>query len=135
MQLFFDTSAVVPLVLREAHTEAARAAWQKCDQAWAWEWMLVEAEAALTRRKANTAAWQSWRSLAGQFNLVSLDRSQLESLRAFNRTLGLRAADAAHLFVLDRLLRSLPEARLITFDHEQLTAAERLALPHSDVGV
>jgi predicted nucleic acid-binding protein len=129
MQLFFDTSAVVALVLKEAHSNAARETWSECDQAWAWDWMTVEAEAALTRRKANATAWQSWRVLSGQFNLVSLDPSSLEALCAFNRSLGLRAADAGHLFVHDRLLRTLPEAQLFTFDREQITSAQRLGLP------
>jgi len=46
--------------------------------------------------------------------------------------LGLRAADAAHLFLFDRLVIRLPELRLLTFDKEMAQAAHSLALPLDD---
>lgn len=129
LKIFFDTSAVVPLVVEEAHTFKAREVWSRCGEAWAWEWLLLEAEAALSRRKADARSWQNLRTLSGQFRLVSLSPAQFDALRAFNRPLALRAADAAHLFVCERLLGSVPELRLITFDREQAAASARLSLP------
>jgi hypothetical protein len=51
------------------------------------------------------------------------------SLRVFNRSLGLRAADAGHLYVFDQALRALPDLRLFTFDREMREAAQRLSYP------
>ena len=39
MEVFFDTSAVVPLVLREKHTQAARTHWHASTSRWAWRWL------------------------------------------------------------------------------------------------
>jgi hypothetical protein len=62
MELFWETSAVVPLVLAEPH--------------------------------------------------------DLFALRQFNRPLGLRAADAGHLFVYSRAHAANPKLEVVTFDHE-----------------
>jgi predicted nucleic acid-binding protein len=129
MNVFFDTSAVVPLVLNETHSEASKAVWEKTATAWAWEWMRVEGEAALIRRVTTAPSWNMWRVVLGEFRLLGLTSTLHVSLCAFNRGVGLRAADAAHLFVFDRLLAHVPDARLLTFDEEMATAAGSLGLP------
>lgn len=35
MQAFFDTSAIVPLLIREPHSDDAQAAWRETAAAWA----------------------------------------------------------------------------------------------------
>lgn len=129
MRIFFDTSAVVPLLLREERSDAAHQYWAACDEAWAWDWLTIEAEAALVRQKADRDAWTAWRQVSTALTLCEFTSEHIEQLRAFNRTLGLRAADAAHLFLFDRLVPHLPDIQLLTFDKEMAQAADTLALP------
>ena len=128
MDTFWDTSALVALLLREPHTAAAQAAWRKTARAWAWRWAALEAESALLRRKAPPEAWEAWARLCGALRLVELDDPQLDALRAFNRALGLRAADAAHLFVCQRAAEAIPGLRLVCHDAEMTRAARRIGL-------
>jgi len=125
---FFDTSAILPLVLPEEHSQSMRGAWPTFSERWAWSWILVEGEAALTRQKADVAAWQEWNRIARSLTLVELDPKDHASLRAFNRSLGLRAADAGHLFLCDRLQRVLDDLHLVTFDREMNHAAKRCSM-------
>ncbi len=129
MDTFFDTSAVVPLLLAEPHSNHANTAWTATDRAFAWTWLRVETEAALVRRKAKPAAWKNWRRLAGFFDFLSFPDSDLAALCEFNRTLGLRATDAGHLFVFERLHQARPAVALATFDKEMAAAADALRLP------
>jgi predicted nucleic acid-binding protein len=129
MRIYFDTSAVVPLLLDEERSIAARKIWATCEEAWAWEWLTIETEAALVRQKGNRDAWALWRQVSNAFTLCELASAHIAQLRAFNRTLGLRAADAAHLFLFDRLVTRLPDLQLLTFDREMAQAADTLALP------
>ncbi len=129
MNIFFDTSAVVPLLLNETRSKAALRCWAECEQAWAWNWLLIETEAALVRQGADPTAWAAWRQISNGFTLCELNASRLSELRAMNRTMGLRAADAAHLFLFDRLACRIPGLALLTFDKEMAQAAEALALP------
>jgi uncharacterized protein with PIN domain len=97
MHLFLDTSAVIPLLLQEPHTSGALNAIAQADRLFAWRWMQVEAEAALTRRRASPAAWSEWRQLASTLHWLELSEAALPALCAFNRPLRLRAADAERL--------------------------------------
>lgn len=98
MELFFETSAVVPLLLEEPHTEKACEVWSKAKRVWAWRWLQFETEAALSRRKAPAVAWQKWHQVSSVFGWLDIDDRQYSQLRFFNRTLRLRAADAGHLY-------------------------------------
>jgi predicted nucleic acid-binding protein len=129
MKLFCDTSAVVPLVLREAATDTLWQVKQQATELWAWGWLRIELEAALARRRANSQAWISWSRLAPELCWVDLQTDQHDTLCAFNRGLALRAADAGHLFVFDRLLAEMPDLELLTLDAEMAAAARRLGLP------
>jgi len=129
VRVFFDTSAWVPLLLREAATENMRTAKKQVSEIWAWEWMRVETEAALTRRKATPQSWIVWKELQTEVSWVDLDSDQTDSLCSFNRALGLRAADVGHLFVFDRLFAELPDLVLLTLDGEMAAAARRIGLP------
>lgn len=67
--------------------------------------------------------------LKGEVSWVDLQPDQTNTLCAFNRALGLRAADAGHLFVFDRLFSELPDLELLTLDAEMAAAARRIGLP------
>lgn len=127
MEAFFDTSAIVPLLIQEPGSAKACEVWKSTKVAWAWEWALVETEAALVRRRSPSEAWAQWRSLSRRIQFLRLD-GELSEVSEFNRLLALRAADAGHLFVCDRLARRKQHVRLVTFDTEMQAAAERLGL-------
>jgi uncharacterized protein with PIN domain len=75
---FFDTSAIVPLILREPHSQAARTAWETAEECFAWKWLKVETEAALVRRKASAPAWQLWRTIEASMSWVEPDGDWIE---------------------------------------------------------
>jgi len=129
MRVFFDTSAIVPLVLAETYSEAMRSSWPDFTERWAWSWLVVEAEAALVRQKADVDAWAGWSRVTRSLNLIELNPRDHPALRAFNRGLGLRAADAGHLFLFDRLAREIDDMQLVTLDREMSHAAKDLAMP------
>ncbi|HKK18172.1 MAG TPA: type II toxin-antitoxin system VapC family toxin [Opitutales bacterium] len=128
MRVYFDTSAIIPLVLAEPHSEAMRSSWPEFTERWAWSWLVIEAEAALVRQNADADAWAEWSRVARSLNLIELNPRDHGALRAFNRGLGLRAADAGHLFLFDRLARELDGLQLVTLDREMSEAAENLAM-------
>ena len=128
MHLFFDTSAVVPLLLKEPGSKAARDAYLAGDAFYAWSWMRVETEAALIRRRADAVTWRDWRSLQRSFTWLGFPESMTVEVCSFNRELGLRAADAGHLFVLEKAAAVVPEIQLVTFDKEMTSAAKSLEL-------
>lgn len=129
MRVYFDTSAVIPLVLAEKHSESVRGAWPDMTERWAWSWLVVEAEAALARQRADADAWGEWSRVFRSLNLVELNPRDHAALLAFNRGLGLRAADAGHLFLYNRLSREIDGLQLLTFDREMSQAARELAMP------
>ena len=128
MNTFWDTSAIVALLLQEPNTSAAQAAWATSTRPWAWRWAVIETEAALARRAAPPEAWTQWAALLDTLHLRDLEPDRWDALRAFNRGLRLRAADAAHLFVFERAGAAIPGLRLITFDQELTDAARRMGM-------
>jgi predicted nucleic acid-binding protein len=129
MQLFWETSAVVPLVFAEPHSPEAERARAATSRAFAWPWMQVEAEAALLRRNATPAHWENLARLMSAFVWLDMEPHDLFALRQFNRPLGLRAADAGHLFVYSRAYAAIPKLEFVTFDEELRIAVIRCALP------
>lgn len=129
MDSFWDTSAVVALLLREPNSAAAHRAWSRTARPWAWRWLVIETEAALSRRKAPPEAWTQWAAMLESFRLLDLEGDRWDALRAFNRALHLRAADAAHLFVFERASTAIPGLKLVAFDAELAGAARRIGLP------
>ncbi len=126
MFCFFDTSAIVPLLLEEPNSEVATGLWLQATERYAWQWLRVETEAALVRRKASLASWESWRGLETSVHWVEPEEGWMKNLRLFNRGLGLRAADAGHLFLMEQCVAHQPTLRLVTLDREmQMAAATR----------
>lgn len=129
MLAFFDTSAVVPLLLREPHSQSAGKIWEETSDRYAWQWLRVETEAALMRRTAPPGAWQQWRIIETAVHWLEPEQGWMEHLRSFNRGVGLRAADAGHLYVFEQSLRGMPALQLITYDKEMRGAATKRGLP------
>ena len=130
--LFFDTSAVLPLLIEESQTQLLQEIWRDCSEAWAWQWLRMEAEAALSRRHSTPQGWTAWRYLAKQFHFAKIDPQHDTNLCAFNRALKLRAADAGHLYVCDKLFSAVPDLLLLTMDKEMADAARRIGIPTHD---
>lgn len=53
----------------------------------------------------------------------------MKPLREFNRGIGLRAADAGHLYAMEQCQAGIPQLQLITFDQEMRRAAIHRGLP------
>lgn len=126
--LFWDTSALLPLMVKESFSPVVRKIWAEHDSFHAWDWVLVEVDAALIRRKAGHEIWQDWRNVQKRLCLYSLENKDIQTLRTLNRGIGLRAADAGHLFLFHTLVHSISDMALLTFDREMATAAQRLGL-------
>lgn len=129
MDVFWDTSGMVALLLQEPGTIAAQKAWGKTSRPWCWRWLQVETEAALARRRASATAWANWRTVAMHLTCLDLEASLWSALRAFNRPLRLRASDAGHLFVFERAISAVPSLSLFTLDSEMSRAAKGIGLP------
>lgn len=128
MQAYIDTSAVIPLILQEPHSPSAISVQQQIETGWAWKWMRVEAEAALIRRKAPPEAWRVWHTLAQRIQWLDAGSDFDEGVCTFNRSIGLRAADAGHLLVCDRAMAVIPSLVLFSFDEEMRAAAQRIGI-------
>jgi predicted nucleic acid-binding protein len=128
MPAFLDTSAVIPLLVEERHSVSAQKSWERFDEFYAWEWMRVEAEAALSRRKVGSETWNQWRKIEAMIGWLEPPVGWQERLCLFNRSLRLRAADAGHLYVMEQAGRVIDELTLVTFDEEMRAAAINLAL-------
>lgn len=128
MKTFFDTSAIVPLIFREPHSAQARKIWEASTLRTGWEWLRAEAESALCRRRADAAAWTLWRIIEGSVNWVEPEGPWLDALKSFNRGVGLRAADAGHLYLMEQCSAGIPDLVLATFDGDMASAAGRRGL-------
>ncbi len=125
MKAFFDTSAIVPLIFQEPHSTKATQAWCNSTLRLGWEWLRVEAEAALVRRRGNPAAWNLWRRVEAGVHWIEPEGEWLDRLKTFNRGVGLRAADAGHVYLMEGCAAALPDLVLITFDLEMAEAAKK----------
>ena len=72
MEVFFDTRVIVPLLIEEPGSAKAVEVWKSTGVAWAWEWALVETEAALVRRRSPSEAWAQWRGLSRRILFLRL---------------------------------------------------------------
>lgn len=129
MKLFYDTSAWIPLLIEEPSSERMWNVKLQTHEIWAWRWMQVETEATLVRRKATPEVWRLWQLLKGEVAWVDLAPERTDALCMFNRALGLRAADAGHLFVFVRLFAQIPDLQFLSLDLELCEAAHRIAVP------
>ena len=125
MDCFWDTSAVVPLILREVHTPPAVTIYQQGVTFFAWDWMQLETEAALSRRQAQRQEWETWGKIRALFQWVHLPPNEWAEIQKCNRSWRLRAADAAHLYAFRRVFSIRPDLRLVTFDEEQRALASK----------
>lgn len=116
--LFWDTSAVIPLVFREPNSILAMEASGSSSQNYAWNWLKIEAHAALARRNATDAQTDHLRRLLDAILFIDIPPDKTNELCDINRKWKLRAADAAHLFCFQQAALVLPDLRFVCFDDE-----------------
>lgn len=125
---FWDTSAILALVLEERHSASAQEASATARDSYAWSWLRVEAHAGLARRKAGPEQWETLLAVLDAIRYVDIDASQLDSLCRANREWQLRASDAGHLFCFQQASFVLPDLELVCFDEEIAAAATKAGL-------
>jgi uncharacterized protein len=132
---YFDTSAIVPLVIDEPGTATAGRLWDTADRIVTIRLTRVEARAALARgtRLGRLVTRQLQRAttgldnLFGQLDLVEIDDDLTERAGDLAEAHALGPCDAIHLAAALRLGRD--EAILVTGDRELVSAASASRLP------
>jgi predicted nucleic acid-binding protein len=122
---FWDTSAVIALISKDAFASAAVQAMNSAEEYWAWEWLQIEAESALRRRRSGSSEFKDLNTLLNQFQFLSLDSNDFPEIRAILDSHRLRSADAGHLFCLRKAHRLFPRIQFVCFDQELNQAARK----------
>ncbi|MDR2254154.1 MAG: type II toxin-antitoxin system VapC family toxin [Bifidobacteriaceae bacterium] len=104
MIVYFDTSAIVPIVVAEPSSEICRRLWEHADQRVSCGLAYVEVGAALaaaerqgrlaTRQRAD--AWLSFEAIWPDVHVVELTAGLASRAVRFAQSLALRAYDAVH---------------------------------------
>jgi predicted nucleic acid-binding protein len=128
MNLFWDTSALLSLILDEPDSASAQSAWERSDIDYAWRWLAVEAVSGLARRGARPGQWDKLQEVLDDIRFVDISPSDVHSLCRENRDWELRAADAGHLHVFRKMGQVMPDLELVSFDREMKAVAKRLGL-------
>jgi predicted nucleic acid-binding protein len=120
---FWDTSALISLLIEERHSAIARKAMESGGLYLAWEWVRLEAYSALTRRGATIAEFKALANLLTLFQFLSLDAGDYPDIQTILQKHRLRTADAGHLFCLKKAKKFKPDVVFICFDDELAKAA------------
>ena len=139
MIAYFDTSAIVPLLVEEGGTIAAREMWLGADRLASVRLARVEARAALaqasrTGRISSEHLRSSTQDLEGlflQLDLVDVDDTLVRQAAELAEAHALRAYDAVHLAAA---LQVEPDLVLVAGDRALLTAAESVGVMVAAVG-
>ena len=129
MVLFWDTSAVLAMVVQEPHSAAAQQAAGQATQSYAWRWLEVEAAAGLARRRATAAQWRGLERILAALAYADIPSARFADIARENRDWRLRAADAGHLFCFRQLSTVFPGIQMVCFDSEICAAVSAAGLP------
>ena len=121
---FWDTSALVSLLFQERHTPLALKARDSGKRCIAWDWLQVEVQAAIHRRRGAQEMLRSMKLMLDQFQFFSVFPDDHQAIGRLLEKHRLRAADAGHLFCLKQAKKMNPEIQFICFDDELNKAAE-----------
>lgn len=140
MIAYFDTSAVVPLLIAESGSSEAGRLWDDADRVVSASIMLAEARAALaqalrlgrmTAAELDTAKGEFAR-LVEEIDFVETTRSILTSAGDVAEQYGLRAYDATHLAAALRLADD--DIVVVAGDRDLLRAARQAGLAVAPIG-
>ncbi len=134
MIVYFDTSAVVPLVIEEPSTDLCVRLWNDASRVAASRLLYPEARAALTRaerlrritKRQHTSAVTELDSILLQLDHIELTAAVAASAGSIAHEYGLRGFDAVHLATAATLAD--PELVVATGDAELAAAAGRFGL-------
>ena len=134
MIAYFDTSAIVPLVVDEPGTAAAGRIWDTSDRVVSTRLARVEARAALAQatragrlnRRQLARAKHGLDTLLEQLDVVEVDDELIRSASELAETRALRAYDAVHLAAALRL--ETDDAVMVAGDRALITAAQASGL-------
>ncbi len=121
---YWDTSALIGIVFQESHTPAALKARDEGKRWLGWDWMQIEAHAAVARRGGKSADFKSLRLLLDQFEFLSFGRGEYPDLMKILGKHRLRSAGAGHLFCLLKAKKLVRDLAFVCFDAELNRAAE-----------
>lgn len=134
MNAYFDTSAIVPLLVAEAGTARARRLWDEADRVLSARLVYPEGRASLAqaRRVARLTAAQ-WRAAVRAFDdhceqldLVEIDETLARQAGDLAEAHGLRGYDAVHLAAADRV--NVADLVFVAGDRTLLRAATSIGL-------
>ena len=140
MIAYFDTSAIVPLLVDEGGTIAAREIWLGADRVASLRLAQVEARAALAQASRTgrisaeqlRSSTQDLEDLFVQLDLVNVDETLVRKAAELAEVQALRAYDAVHLAAALQVIE--PDLVLVAGDRALLTAAESVGVMVAAVG-
>lgn len=141
MIAYFDTSAIIPLVLKEPASAVARQAWDHADKIVSVHLLYAEGRAALARgqRMGRLTASQLRRAVVDfenfwrQVERVAFADIVVRRAGDLAEELGLRAYDAVHLAAAESVAD--PDLVLVAGDRQLCRAARQLELLVSELSV
>lgn len=140
MIVYFDTSALVPLIIREAGTAACREIWQLADRVVSSRLLYVEVAAALAQAlgmgrltgSEHAASLTSLDQLWSAMDVVEVDSELVVRAAELAFEQGLRRYDAVHCASAERLAD--PDLVVAAGDRRLLAALHAVGLDFIDIG-
>ncbi len=138
MLAYFDTSALVPLLVAESTSGECRRAWDAADTVLATRLAYVEAAAALARaeragtRRQVDAALDLLDELWPEIRVIEIDESLVRTAAGYARRFGLRGYDAVHCAAA--ALLAGPTTVAVSGDRQMLAAWSELGVLTLDPG-
>lgn len=140
MIAYFDTSAVVPLLVDEPGTRAAGALWDRADRLVSVRLTRVEARAALAQAtrlnrisdKQHQTAKRELEDLLAQLDVVDIDDVLARRAGDLAEIHSLRGYDAVHLAGAERIAD--PDLVMVTGDRALCRAAEKMDMALAPLG-
>lgn len=135
MIAYFDTSAIVPLVIEEFGTEIAGTMWDQAERVVSVRLVRVEARAALARAarlrridvEQHAAAKGELDAVFAQLDLIDIDDDLVDRAAELAERHALRAYDAVHLAAAERVFDA--DLVVVAGDQALIAAAEELGMP------
>lgn len=122
---FWDSSALVSLVIKEKNSPAAKKALDSGTLMFAWDWIRLETHAALTRRGAAAPEFRSLTDLLALFQTLSIRTADFPDIQTLLSKHRLRTADGGHLYCLLKAKKLTANLTFVCFDDELVQAAVR----------
>jgi predicted nucleic acid-binding protein len=127
---YFDTSAIVPLIIEEATSETCRRLWNEATRVASSRLLYPETRAALARAERMgrltmaqlATAVDELESLIGQLDVIEVSPDIAHAGGELAQRFGLRGYDAVHLAA--GLAMNDDDVVLVTGDHDLAAAAE-----------